>query len=202
VRRGAREDTVSRVLDYLVGRGRPFLVMPGSGATTVRATAEAHGVDLSEVLRTEILMAAAGPALMLVPATHYLDLELARSAVGDPSARLATHAEIRAFAPGCEVTAVPPMSLLLLAPMYVDPSVTELTQVIFPAGRAGLLVCMEHEDLFRDDPYVVVPLTHGSAIPQPPPPPPTRRELLADDALVPVHVAERRSTGGRGADVA
>lgn len=193
---------MSRVLDYLVGRGRPFLVMPSPGSTTVRATAEIHGVDLAEVLRTEVLMSASGPALMLVPATHYLDLEMARTAVGDPNARLATHAEIRSFAPGCEVSAVPPMSLLLLAPMYVDPSVAELAQVIFPAGRTGVLVCMEHEDLFRDDPYVVAPLTHGSAVPEPPAPPPTRRELLADDGLVPVHVAERRSGGGRGADVA
>jgi Ala-tRNA(Pro) deacylase len=193
---------VSRVLEYLLGRGRPFLVLPSPGATSVRGTAEVHGVAMAEVIRTEVLMAASGPALMLLPATSYLDLQRARAALGDPNARLATHAEIRSFAPGCEISAVPPMSLLLLAPMYVDPSVADLAQVVFPAGRCGVLVCMEREDLFRDDPYVVVPLTNGAAIPAPPTPPPTRRELLADDDLLPVHVTQGRAAGSQGADVA
>lgn len=193
---------MTSVLDYLLGRGRPFLVLPEPQAPTVRETAEAHGIELSEVIRTEVVIADAGPALMLVPSTSYLDLELAKRAVGDPAARLATHAEIRSFAPGCDVGAVPPMSLLLSAPMYVDTSVAELVQVIFPAGRFGVLVCMEREDLFRDDPYVVVPLTRASCVPEPPLPPSSRRAVLADGDLQPVHVAEQRSGGDRGADVA
>jgi Cys-tRNA(Pro)/Cys-tRNA(Cys) deacylase len=193
---------VTSVLDYLCGRGRPFLVLPEPTAATARATAETHGIDLAEVIRTEVVIADGGPALMLVPSTHYLDLELAKRAVGDPAARLATHAEIRSFAPGCDVGAVPPMSLLLLAPMYVDPSVAELVQVIFPAGRYGVLVCMEREDLFRDDPYVVVPLTRASRVPEPPPPPSSRRAVLAEGDLMPVHIAEQRSGGDRGTDVA
>ena len=193
---------MTNVLDYLVGRGRPFLVLPEPQATSVREAAKAHGVDLAEVIRTEVVIAASGPALMLVPSTHYLDLEMAQTVVGDPRARLATHDEIRSFAPGCDVGAVPPMALLLLAPMYVDPSIAELAQVIFPACRYGLLVCMDREDLFRDDPYVVVPLTRATAVPEPPLPPSSRRAVLADDDLVPVHMAEPDVGGDRGADVA
>lgn len=192
---------MARVLDYLLGRGRPFLVMPEPQAATVREAADAHGIDLAEVIRTEVVIARSGPVLMLVPSTHFLDLEMAQRVVGDPAARLATHAEIRSFAPGCDVAAVPPMSLMLLAPMYVDPSVADLTQVIFPAGRPGILVCMEREDLFRDDPYVVVPITRASATAEPPPPP-SRRAVLADDDLLPVHVAEGRSRSDHPADVA
>jgi len=192
---------VASVLDYLLGRGRPFLVLPQPGAATVRESAAAHGIDLAEVIRTEVVMGSTGPALMLVPATRYLDLELARRAVNDPSARLATHAEIRSFAPGSDLGAVPPMSLLLRAPMYVDPAIAEMTQVLFPAGRYGVLVCMEHEDLFGDDPYVVVPLTRDSAVPAPTPSP-SRRAMLADEDLVPVHVLEEQAASGRPADVA
>lgn len=193
---------MTNVLDYLVGRGRPFLVLPEPQATSVREAAVAHGVDLAGVIRTEVVIAASGPALMLVPSTHYLDLEMAQAVVGDPRARLATYDEIRSFAPGCDLGAVPPMALLLLAPMYVDPSVADLAQVVFPAGRYGLLVRMDREDLFRDDPYVVVPLTRATAVSIPPPPPSSRRAVLSDDGLLPVHVAEREAVGDRGADVA
>lgn len=193
---------MSRVVDHLLGRGRPFLVLPSPGATSVRATAEVHGVDLREVIRTEVLITAGGPVLLLLPALRPLDLALARTAAGDRGARLATHAEIRSFAPGCEVRAVPPVSLLMGAPTIVDPSLAGLAQVVFPAGRCGVLVCMEREDLLGDDPYVVAPLTRARDGAAPPAPPPARHALLAHDDLVPVHVAEERARGGRGADVA
>lgn len=193
---------MSRVVDHLLDRGRPFLVLPSPGATSVRATAEAHGVDMREVIRTEVLITAGGPVLLLLPASRPLDLELARAAAGDRDARLATHAEIRSFAPGCEVRSVPPLSLLVPAPTIVDPWLAGLAQVVFPAGRCGVLVCMDREDLLGDDPYVVAPLTQVGAVDDPPAPPPARHALLADDDLVPVHVAEERTRGGRGADVA
>jgi len=194
---------VASVLDYLIGRGRPFLVLPETGAGTVREAATAQGIDLAEAIRTEVVITSTGPALMLVRAAEYLDLRLARGAANDPAARLATHAEIRTFAPECELAAVPPLSLLLRAPMYVDPAVAQMKQVVFAAGRPSVLVCMEREDLFRDDPYVVVPLTRSSAAsaPEPTRPPPSRRAILADDELVPIHLLEQRRAG-RPADVA
>lgn len=193
---------MTNVLDHLLRKGRPFLVLPAPQATSVREAAETHGIDLAEVIRTEVVIAASGPALMLVAATHHLDLEMARTVVGDPGARLASLAEMRSFAPGCDVGAVPPMALLLLARMYVDPSIAERPQVVFPAGRYGLLVRMDREELFHDDPYVVVPLTGTTVASEPPPPLSSRRAVLADDGLVPVHMAEPRAGGDRGADVA
>lgn len=193
---------MSRVVDHLLGRGRPFLVLPSPGATSVRATAEVHGIDLREVIRTEVLITGRGPVLLLLPASRPLDLESARAASGDRNARPATHAELRTFAPGCELRAVPPLSLLVPAAVIVDPALADLAQVVFPAGRCGVLVCMEREDLLADGPYLVAPLTRGEAVADPAAAPPGRHALLADEDLVPVHVAEERTRGGRGADVA
>jgi len=137
---------------------------------------------------------------MVVPAARYLYLELAQKALQDPGARFATHAEIRSLAPGCDIGAVPPLSLFLLAPMFVDPAVADLRQIVFPAGRNNVLVCMEREHLFRDDPYVVVALTRESYVPEPLVAR-SRRPVLSDDEdLVPVHLAEQQ--GDRPADVA
>jgi prolyl-tRNA editing enzyme YbaK/EbsC (Cys-tRNA(Pro) deacylase) len=135
---------------------------------------------------------------MVVPADRYLDLDLAQRALQDPGARSATHTEIRALAPSCDIGAVPPSSLFVLAPMFVDPAVADRTQVVFPAGRNNVLVCMEREDLFRDDPYVVVALTRESYVPEPLVAP-SRRPVLSDQELVPVHLSDQRD---RPADVA
>lgn len=188
---------MSDVISYLLGRGVAFLVLPHAGAVTPADAARAHGVDLSEVVRTEVMTGAAGPCLMVVPNPRYLDLELAQKALRDPTARPATHAEIRALAPTCDIGAVPPLSLFLMAPMYVDPAVADRTQLVFPAGRASVLVVVQRAELLRDDPYVVAPLTRESSIPEPAIAP-SRRQILSDEGLLPVHLS---ASGGPPADV-
>jgi Ala-tRNA(Pro) deacylase len=180
---------VTEIFTYLVDRGISFLVLPDPSSAGTEEAARAHGLVPDELVRTEVVIGKHGHALLLVPATRYLDLELARRALGDPDARPATHAELRTFAPGCEIGAIPPLSLYLRAPLYVDPAVADRGQLVFAAGRRRVLICVEREELFRDDPYVVVPLTGGSAEP-PSPTPPSRRALLADDSLVPVHLQD------------
>ena len=190
---------MTSVLDYLLGRGLPFLVLPSPDSVSAKEAAAAHDVDPRDVVRTEVIVGRVGLSLLVVPAGRYLDLELAQKALQDAGARFATHAEIRALAPGCDIGAIPPLSLFVLAPMFVDPAVAELQQVVFPAGRNNILVCMQRQHLFRDDPYVVVALTRESYVPEPLVAP-SRRPVLSDDELLPVHLAERK--GDRPADVA
>lgn len=188
------------VLDYLVGRGLPFTVLPSPDAVSVKDAAHVHAVDPEDVVRTEVVIGLVGPALMVVPARRYLDLDLAQKALKDPGARYATHAEIRSLAPGCDIGAVPPLSLFVLAPMFVDPAVADMPRVVFPAGRNNILVCMEREHLFRDDPYVVVALTRESYVPEPLVASSRRPVLSDDEELLPVHLAEQQAD--RPADVA
>lgn len=179
------------VLDYLIGRGTPFLVLPTPDSVSVEQTAAEHGISIKESVRTEVVVGRMGTALMVIPAERVLDLDLARAAMNDREARLATHAEIRERCADCEPGAVPPLSMLFRAPMYVDPAVPQLQQVVFPLGRPGVIVCMQREELFRDDPYAVAPLTKESHIPEPLIAP-SRRRILTDDDLLPVHIAEQR----------
>jgi prolyl-tRNA editing enzyme YbaK/EbsC (Cys-tRNA(Pro) deacylase) len=187
---------MSDVMDYLIGRGLSFLVLPDPSSVTADEAARAHRMEIDELVRTEVVLGKNGPCLLVVPATRYLDLALAQRALGDPTARPATHAEIRAFAPGCDIGAVPPLSLWLRAPMYVDPVVADREQLVFPAARANVLVCVQREELFRDDPYVVVALTRESFVPDPAIAP-SRRSLLSDAELLPVHLAQQEDAPAR-----
>lgn len=176
------------VIDYLVGRGIAFLVFPHPAAVTVSDTARAHGMDPGELVRTEVVMGEAGPALMVVPNARYLDLELVCTALRDPEARQATHSEVRSLAPSCDIGAVPPLSLYVMAPMYVDPAVADREQLVFAGGRVTTIVIVQRADLLRDDPYVIAPLTRESAVPEPALSP-SRRQILSDETLTPVHLA-------------
>jgi len=150
---------LSSVLDYLRGRGVPFLVLPDPDATDPEETAERHDVPTDELVRTVVMSNRFGLALMVVPWHRQLDLALARRAMSDPNARRALDHELEEKMPEFEAEAWPPLGLFLLMPTFVDREVADREQVVFPAGKPGTLVCLQTEELFRDDPVVITALT-------------------------------------------
>jgi len=188
---------MTSVLDYLLAQRTPFVVLPAPQARSPREAAAAHGVDVAELARTEVIVTGGGPVAVVIGAADTFDLALARGAVRDPGARMATVAEIRTLAQGCEVGALPPLSLYLIAPVYVDASIAALEQVVFPAGRSSVLVCMRRADLFQAQPVTVAALSRIetpeartlSVVA------PSRRIVLTDAELVPAHLAGP-GTGG------
>jgi prolyl-tRNA editing enzyme YbaK/EbsC (Cys-tRNA(Pro) deacylase) len=191
------------VLDYLLGRGAPYLVLPLPQARNPEETAAAHGVSTDELVRTLAFRYRFGFAIVVVPWTRPVVLDLVRDALDDPEARPAEPHELEGLANGCSPDSLPPLGLWLQAPMFVDVAVGRLQQIVFAAGRPSVLVCVQRRELFRDDPYAVAVLTAASreeaeaaGIFGPPP----RRELTDED-LLPVHVAEQRR-GDTSTDVA
>jgi prolyl-tRNA editing enzyme YbaK/EbsC (Cys-tRNA(Pro) deacylase) len=180
------------VLDHLLGQGSPFLVLPAPAAMTPGAVAERHGLDRSEVVWTELVITDDGPVAVAVAAGRSLDLDQARAAVRDPAARLATHEEARAFAQGCEIGAIPPLTNFLGAPVIVDVPIASLEHIVFPAGITTALVCMRRADLFAAEPVRVSPVTREPD--QPPGPslsviaPSRRAAFTGEESLVPYHL--------------
>ena len=187
---------MTSVLRHLLAQRSPFVVLPAPDARSPREAAAQHGVDLAELVRTEVIVTSGGPVAVAIGAGDTFDLAAARGAVRDPDARLATAAEIRAVARDCEPGSLPPLSHYLIVPVYVDPSVGALEQIVFPAGSPSALVCMSRADLFLAQPVIVAALV-GKPASEPPVPSavaPTRRIVLTDSPLVPIHLAG--SSGG------
>lgn len=147
---------MAHVLEYLQGRGQVFTVIPHPRTRPTNAPAP---IPAELLVRTEVVVANGGPAILVVPAAHTLDLDRLGEAVGDPEGRLASEFELRRQFPDYEVGTLPPLSMLLLAPMYVDPAVVERDEVVFAAGRRDLSIRMSTADLFGADPVVITPLT-------------------------------------------
>jgi prolyl-tRNA editing enzyme YbaK/EbsC (Cys-tRNA(Pro) deacylase) len=158
---------VSAVLDYLRGRGVAFLVMPDPDASVAEDTAERHEVPREEMVRTVVMTNRFGHALMVVPWTRQLDVTLARRAMNDPDAERTAEHELRATMPEFDPESWPPLGLYLLMPTFIDREVADREQVVFPAGKPGILLCLQTEELFRDDPVVITALTAESMAAEP-----------------------------------
>lgn len=191
------------VLDYLSGRGAPYLVLPLPQAANPEETAAAHDVSTDELVRTIAFRYRFGDAIAVIPWTRPVALDLVREALDDPEARSLEPHELEGFANGCSPDSLPPLGLWLQAPMFVDVAVGRLDQIVFPAGRASVLLCVQRTALFRDDPYAVAVLTQASlaeaeaaGLREP-----TGR-VLTDEDLLPVHLAEQRRTDGKRSVVA
>jgi Ala-tRNA(Pro) deacylase len=89
-----------------------------------------------------------GYVLMVIPASRRLDLHLAREALGDSRARLASEEELGRDFPDYELGALPPLGALLDAQVYVDPEVLGHDTVTFAAGTQTESVKMQTQELF------------------------------------------------------
>jgi prolyl-tRNA editing enzyme YbaK/EbsC (Cys-tRNA(Pro) deacylase) len=150
---------MSRVVEHLQSLGSTFEVIPHEQAYTSLGEAQALGIAADEVVKTVAVHTAGGYALMAVPGYRKLDMRLVHEAVGDNHARLATEEELAQDMPDYELGALPPLGSLLGAHVYVDPEVMSHETVVFAAGKQTESVKMRTEDLFRNEPVTVLPVT-------------------------------------------
>ncbi|MEA2581495.1 MAG: Ala-tRNA(Pro) deacylase [Actinomycetota bacterium] len=154
---------MSAIIEYLQGKGVAFTVLPSPQSDSALDTIQAHGVPAAELARTVVMTYRFGFALMVIPTEAELDLHLAQIAMDDPEAREASLREIAAHFEKLDAACIPPLGLYFLAPMWVDPEIAHRDQIAFAAGRPSLVIRMSRSDLFRDDPFVITPLTVPSA---------------------------------------
>jgi Ala-tRNA(Pro) deacylase len=140
---------MSIVTDHLERQGCAFEVIRHRQAYTSIEEARALGIDAGEVLKTLALRTGPGYALMVIPAARRLDLHLAREAVADNHARLASEEELRRDFPAYQLGALPPLGALLGSQVYVDPEVLGHETAAFAAGSQTESVKVRTADLFQ-----------------------------------------------------
>jgi Ala-tRNA(Pro) deacylase len=149
---------MSVVTEHLEQRGCVFEVLPHRQAYTSVDEARALGIEVDEVLKTLAVRTGSGYALMVVPASRRLDLHLAREALGDSRARLASEEELGRDFPDYELGALPPLGALLDAQVYVDSEVLGHNTVTFAAGSQTESVKMQTQELFGTGGFATVSL--------------------------------------------
>jgi Ala-tRNA(Pro) deacylase len=153
---------MSVVTEHLRQQGSVFDVIPHLQASTSTDEARALGIDAGEVLKPLAMRTGSGYALVVIPASRRLDLQLARAALADSQARLATEDELGHDYAGYQLGALPPLGGLLGATVYVDPEVLGHDTVAFAAGTQTESVKMRTGELFGGDRATTVPLVKRS----------------------------------------
>jgi Ala-tRNA(Pro) deacylase len=123
-----------RLERYLHQQHVPFHVQEHRTAFTAREVAATEHLPGKLVAKSVVIWADGRLILLVLPASHQVDLGWVNIALGAKVTRLAHEAEFIDAFPDCEVGAVPPFGNLYDLPVYVDTSLTEDEVITFPAG--------------------------------------------------------------------
>ena len=104
----------------------------------------------SELMAKVVLVFADGALTMLVlPASHRVDLAHVGAAIGATKVYLAGEQEIAAAFPDCQVGAMPPFGNLYGVRVYVDRLLAEDERIVFQAGTHTDTISMTYADYAR-----------------------------------------------------
>lgn len=149
---------MSTITKRLEDAGARFEVLHHAKADTSIGEAIALHLPPDQVAKTLVLHTHDRLVPVVILASRRLDLRLARKAIGDRHARLATEEELERRFPGLELGAFPPIPWIYGTPAYVDPEVLEHQEIVFAAGDRTESVRMRTADLLPEAETIVVPL--------------------------------------------
>src|SRR6267143_6492844 len=125
---------VKKLKEFLDGRKVKYMSLTHSPAYTATEVAESTHIPGRELAKTVMVKLDAKMAMVVLPSTRKVDLNLLRESVGAEEAMLATEAEFKSLFPDCETGAMPPFGNLYGMDVYVSPKLAEDDQIAFNAG--------------------------------------------------------------------
>ncbi len=138
-----------KLKDLLDDEGIKYLTIIHSPAYTAMEVAASAHIPGKEVAKTVIIKLDGKMAMMVLPASKMVDLDLIVALTGATSVALATEGEFKDVFPGCEVGAMPPFGNLYGLDVYVTESLGEDEMIAFNAGSHTELIQLAYEDFER-----------------------------------------------------
>ena len=131
---------------YLDANDVRYLTIQHSPAYTAQDIAEAAHVSGKVLAKTVVLKVEGALVMAVLPATHKVDLEMMREALGASKVELAHESDFATAFPGCEVGAMPPFGNLWDVPVFVEETLAENEQIVFNAGTHTELIRLDFRD--------------------------------------------------------
>jgi Ala-tRNA(Pro) deacylase len=124
-----------------------YEVIPHRRTQTARAEAEALGISPEEVAKTVVMLTRSGYVRAVVPASKKVDVDAVRKLLADPSASVASEAELVLAYPMFELGAVPPFGGPGGDRIIIESSLLDREWLVFEAGSQRQSVRMRSADL-------------------------------------------------------
>jgi len=140
---------LSKLREFLDSHQIKYLVISHSLAYTAQGVAALAHVSGKKLAKTVIVKIDGVLAMVVVPASLHVDLELLKKLTGAQTVELASEREFKGAFPDCETGAMPPFGNLYDMPVYADESLAEYEEITFSAGTHRELVRMSWKDMVR-----------------------------------------------------
>lgn len=132
--------------DFLTNRHVPFTRLPHRPVYTANRVAQSLHVPGREMVKTVLVRTAHGHALVVLPATHRVDLDRLRQDLGEEVVGLASEGEMGQLFPDCERGSMPPFGSLYHMPTVVDESLTTDNEIVFEGQNHEEAIRMNYGD--------------------------------------------------------
>lgn len=142
-------DCREKLKAYLRSRGVAFEEQEHRPAYTAQEVAAAEHVPGRSLAKVVMVFGDDRLVMLVVPASHRVDLDRAAAALEAEKVRLAKEQEFAGYFPDCEPGAMPPFGKLYGVPVYVDRSLGESETVVFQAGSHTHTMSLRYADFAR-----------------------------------------------------
>jgi Ala-tRNA(Pro) deacylase len=118
-------------------------------AMTARSLAAADHVPDHEVAKVVVVRTDEQMQMVVLPASHRVELHALRELLGVRHLRLASERELGEIFSQCELGAMPPFGNFWQMPVWVDDTLRAETEIVFAAGNHHETVHMAYSDFER-----------------------------------------------------
>jgi Ala-tRNA(Pro) deacylase len=134
---------------YLRDQQVSFEVQHHPTAYTAQDVAASEHIPSKLMAKVVIVYVDARMVMLVLPASHRVDLSRMRDELGVKDVWLAGEREIAVAFPDCEVGAMPPFGNLYNVPVYVDRLLAEDDTIVFQVGNHTNTISMKYADFSR-----------------------------------------------------
>ena len=138
-----------RLEAYLREQQAPFEEQHHRVAYTAQDVAAIEHISNKLMAKVVMVFADGRLTMLVLPASHRIDLTRVGPATGAKEVFLAGEREIATAFPDCEIGAMPPFGNLYGVPVYVDRLLAEDETIVFQAGTHVDTLSMKYADYAR-----------------------------------------------------
>ncbi len=139
----------NRLREYLDTNKVKYVVIVHSASYTAQEIAASAHISGDEMAKTVILKLDGKFAMVVLPASHKVDLDRCKSIIGAKSVELALEEEFKYRFPECEIGAMPPFGNLYEMDTFVAEQLGKNEFIAFNAGNHRELIKTKYDEFER-----------------------------------------------------
>jgi Ala-tRNA(Pro) deacylase len=151
---------VKKLRDFLDANRVKYVSIKHSPAYTAQQIAASAHVPGKELAKTVMVKLDGKMAMVVLPASFKVDLDLLKMASGAKKVELATENEFKGMFPECDPGAMPPFGNLYGMDVYAGETLAEDEEISFNAGSHTELIKLAYQDFERLVKPRVVKISH------------------------------------------